>query len=130
MSATPKKKILVIEDDKLFSEIYAAKLDEAGYDVVTAADGETGWAKLISERPDVLLLDLMLPKISGLDFLAQLRGHDDEGVRDVPVIVVTNLNEHSFSDALTKHGVHAYFLKSDVTFSQILDKLTELTAKK
>lgn len=126
----PKKKILVIEDDAIFADIYASKLAEAGYNVLAAADGQTGWELLIDKRPDVVLLDLLLPKISGLDFMTKLRGAEDAGIRDVPVIVVTNLNEHAFADAIKKHGVHAYFLKSDVIFSQILEKVAEIVREK
>jgi two-component system alkaline phosphatase synthesis response regulator PhoP len=126
MSKSSKQSILVIEDDALFADIYASKLGEAGFEVHKAQDGETGWALLTKHRPDVVLLDLLLPKISGIDFMAKIRGSEDKKVREVPVIVVTNLNEHSFADDIKKHGVHAYFLKSDVIFSQILDKIREI----
>jgi two-component system response regulator MprA len=128
MSA-PKKKILVVEDDRLFSEIYAAKFAEEGFAVRLAGDGEDGWNQLHADRPDVLLLDLVLPKITGLELLAKIRLHDDPAIRDLPVIVVTNLNQDAFAEEINGHAVHAYFLKSDVIFSQVLEKVREITGR-
>ncbi len=128
MSAS-KKKILVVEDDRLFSEIYAAKFAEEGFEVRLAGDGEDGWKKLHEDRPDVLLLDLVLPKITGLELLAKLRSHDDPVLRDLPVIIVTNLNQDAFAEEIKGRGVHAYFLKSDVIFSEVLEKVREVTGR-
>jgi DNA-binding response OmpR family regulator len=121
--STKKKKILVIEDDHMFSEIYTAKLTEAGYDVAHASDGETGLEMIRQSRPDVVLLDLVLPKINGLEVLQHMRADGDELMQQLPVIVVTNLNQDVFIDALGSLDVKEYFLKSDVTFAQVLAKI-------
>ena len=121
-----KKRILVIEDDRLFSDIYAAKFAEEGFDVSFATDGETGRDKLFAEKPDVVLLDIMLPKITGLDLLEQIRKHEDAAIRDVPVIVVTNLSRDQYEGKIKAFGIESYFLKSDVLFSQVLAKIHQI----
>jgi len=125
-----KRKILVIEDDRLFSDIYAAKFAEEGFDVSFASDGETGRAMLLGEKPDVVLLDIMLPKITGLDLLEELRKHEDPAVRDVPVIVVTNLSRDQYEGKIRSFGIEAYYLKSDVLFSQVLSKIHEIMERR
>lgn len=125
-----KRKILVVEDDRLFSDIYAAKFAEEGFDVVLSTDGEDGLAKVLSERPDAVLLDIMLPKITGIDLLGKIRNHEDPAVRDVPVIVVTNLSRDQYEAKVSVYGIEAYFLKSDVLFSQVLDKIHAIFSRR
>lgn len=126
MKKHEKKKILVIEDDRLFSDIYAAKFAEEGFDVILTADGEDGLQKLIDEKPDIVLLDIVLPKITGLELIERVRAHKDKVVRETPVIVVTNLNQDVYMSKMKAFGVKAYFLKSDVLFSQVLGKVREI----
>ncbi|MEY4744839.1 MAG: hypothetical protein RL272_784 [Candidatus Parcubacteria bacterium] len=119
-------KILVIEDDRLFSDIYAAKFAEEGFDVLTSSNGEDGFRKIVGEKPDVVLLDIVLPKVTGLEMLEQVRAHADPAVRDVPVIVVTNLNQETYVEKMRAFGVKAYFVKANVFFSQVLEKINEI----
>lgn len=126
MKKLQKKKILVIEDDRLFSDIYAAKFAEEGFDVVLSTDGEEGLARLLSEKPDVVLLDIVLPRITGLELIERIRKHEDAHVRETPVIVVTNLNQEAYVSKMRGFGVKAYFMKSDVLFSQVLAKVREI----
>lgn len=118
-----KPKILVVEDDRLFSDIYAAKLEEEGFEAFMATDGEEGMHLLLAHKPDVILLDIILPKVTGLEMLEKIRAHEDSTVRDVPVIVVTNLNQDTYVDKMRAFGVKGYFIKSDVLFSQVLEKI-------
>lgn len=121
-----KPKILVVEDDRLFSDIYAAKLEEEGFEAFMATDGEEGLRLLIAHAPAVILLDIILPKVTGLEMLERIRAHEDPAVRDVPVIVVTNLNQDTYVDKMRSFGVKAYFIKADVLFSQVLEKIREV----
>ena len=120
-AAAPK--ILVIEDDRLFSDIYAAKFAEEGFQVLLSSDGEDGLRKLAAEKPDVVLLDIILPKVTGLEMLERVRAHADPAVRDVPVIVVTNLNQETYVEKMRAFGVKAYFVKANVLFSQVLKEI-------
>ncbi len=124
-----KKKILVVEDDTLFAEIYASKFSEEGFDVLISPDGEDGLKKVHGERPDVVLLDLVLPKITGFEFLEAVRHDPDEAVRSMPVIVVTNLNQESYIRRMQGLGVNGYFLKSNVLFSAVLEKVRSIVGK-
>ncbi len=119
-------KILVIEDDRLFSDIYAAKFAEEGFEVLLSSDGEDGMRKLVAEKPDIVLLDIVLPKVTGLEMLEQVRAHADPAVRDVPVIVVTNLNQETYMEKMRAFGVKAYFVKANVVFSQVLERIHEV----
>ena len=84
----PPKKILVVEDEKALSKILKYNLEKEGYAAVTAADGEAGLASVGKEKPDLILLDLMLPKKGGLDILKSVRGKSK-----TPVIILTAKNE-------------------------------------
>lgn len=119
-------KILVIEDDRLFSDIYAAKFAEEGFQVLLSSDGEDGLRKIVDEKPDVVLLDIILPKVTGLEMLEQVRAHEDPAVRDVPVVVVTNLNQETYMEKMRAFGVKGYFVKANVLFSQVLGKIREI----
>lgn len=121
-------KILVIEDDRLFADIYAAKFAEEGFQVLLSPDGDDGLRKLVAEKPDVVLLDIILPKMTGIEMLERVRAHADPAVRGVPVIVVTNLNQDTYVEKMRAFGVKAYFVKADIVFSQVLAKINEILA--
>ncbi len=125
-----KPKILVIEDDRLFSDIYAAKFAEEGFDVQLSSDGDDGLKKIVAGKPDVVLLDIILPKVTGIEMLEEVRKQADPAVRDVPVIVVTNLNQDSYVERMRAFGVRAYFVKANVLFSQVLEKINEILASR
>lgn len=120
------RKILVVEDDALFADIYAARFSEEGFEVLTANNGEDAFQKLKDEHPDLVLLDLVLPRKTGFEFLEAVRAEADPAVRDVPVIVVSNLNQESYVRRMETLGVKAYFLKADVVFSAVLEKVREI----
>ncbi len=119
---TPQqKKILVIEDDPLLSKMYEAKLTNGGYQVVKASDGEEGLKMSLSEHPDFILLDVMMPRLSGIDMLAMLR-KDPWGAK-VPVLVLTNLSEQQEGSKAAALGVKEYLVKANFTPSEILAKI-------
>src|SRR3989344_529356 len=86
-----KKRILIIEDDFFIRDIYERQFTRGGYVVATAADGSEGIEKASTIKPNVILLDIMLPKMSGLEVLKKLRS--DEQTKEVPIILLTNLSE-------------------------------------
>ena len=121
MQAVPKqptKTVLVVEDDENLLSILASSIADAGYKVLKAQDGEQGLALALQHDPDLILLDLLLPKMPGLDLLDDLRA-DPRGKR-IPVIILSNLTE---SDAVYRSvalKTAAYFLKSDTPLEQIV----------
>ena len=104
-----KKRILVIEDEQEIALIIKMRLEISGYEVIQAFDGQDGLKKAKASSPDLILLDLVLPKISGEQVLNELK--DDDKYKSIPIIVVTGLAQDAFSikDSISK--ADAYFLK-------------------
>lgn len=82
-------KILIIEDDTNLIELYEMKFKLEGYDVITAPDGEQGTGKAVTEQPDVILLDVLMPNVNGFEVLKELKNHKE--TENIPVLVYTNL---------------------------------------
>jgi CheY-like chemotaxis protein len=106
--------ILLIEDSRFQRMANGRALTRAGYDVVYAADGEEGLGAARENIPDLILLDMMLPKISGLDVLRALKG--DALLKHIPVIVVSGLGQGNEAKLL-KEGAAAFLVKSDESFA-------------
>ncbi len=116
------KKILIVEDDAHLRHAVVDKLKSSGYRVMEAEDGNSGLNMAIKERPDLILLDLMLPKMDGLSLLSELR-RDDWG-KDVPVIVITILNATDERRAKAKElNVVEYIDKSKYQLDEIIQKV-------
>ncbi len=120
-----KKKILMIEDDQLLARMYKLKLELAGYEVLLAHDAHEAKQVVAEHTPDVVLLDILLPKVNGLAVLKELRKNPD--TMHCPVIILTNLTgsevdmDDEVADAL---GVVAYLVKSKVTPEHVLKEVT------
>jgi len=113
-------KILLIEDDALFVKMYQKKLDHEGLTLIAAYDGEQGVEMTKSEKPDLIVLDLMLPKMAGSEVLKEIR--DDPATSSIPVIILTNLSTSSEEvNRCIEMGAKETFLKTDVTPGQIIE---------
>jgi CheY-like chemotaxis protein len=119
-------RILLLEDDATFRDLVAAALKRAGYEVTTANDGQAGWDALDKARPDLILLDLAMPRLDGLSFLRRLRA--DETWGSVPVLVVS-ANSGAASNAVTL-GASGYLLKSRFSMPELLETVQQWTVKK
>ena len=115
-------KILLIEDSKLQRIANERALVRAGYSVIQAADGEEGLRMAREDTPDLVLLDMMLPKVSGLDVLRALKG--DLLVKHIPVIVLSGLGQANEAKLL-KDGAAAFVLKSDKSLASGLSVLIQ-----
>ncbi len=126
MAETNKKKILVVEDDVAMREIVTHKLSSSGFDVKQAEDGKQGVELFNSEKPDLILLDLMLPEIDGFKVLETIRNSPDKKMAETPVIVLSNL--WSNQDILRTQALkaNAYMVKAYFTTEEILSKINEL----
>lgn len=111
------KKILVIEDDFLLLEMYAITLSNEGYTVFKASDGSTGQELVKKEKPDLVLLDLNMPSVSGFQVLADLK---EEG-NTTPVIVISNTDEQQAIDKCKELGAKEYIVKAHTNLDQIKD---------
>jgi CheY-like chemotaxis protein len=110
MPVKPKTKILLIEDSRFQRVANERSLLKAGYNVITAGDGEEGVRAALENSPDLVLLDMMLPKVSGLDVLRALKS--DVLVKDIPVIVLSGLGQANEAKLL-KEGAAAFLVKSE-----------------
>lgn len=126
--AEEKKKILIVEDDKSLREMYQLRLSINGYDVLEAGDGEEGLNLAIKEKPNLILLDVMMPKMSGMDVLDILKSTPE--TKDIPIIVLTALMEESVKAKGLVYGADDFLVKAQTMPGQVVEKIEALLAKK
>lgn len=122
-------KILIVEDDKFLSELISTKLAKEGYEVSIALDGETGLDKAIKEKPDIVLLDILLPGISGFEVLEKLKKHEDAAVKNIPVLILSNFGQESKVQQGLSLGAVDYLVKANFTTGEIVEKIRSITKK-
>ena len=115
------KTILVIEDDKFLRELISRKLTGEGFDVLEAVDGEEGIKKIKEGKPDLVLLDLILPGIDGFEVLTRVR--DDPAVSSIPIIILSNLGQREEVEKGLKLGAIDYLIKAHFTPGEIIEKI-------
>jgi CheY-like chemotaxis protein len=118
--ADSKSRVLLVEDSKFLRISNERALAKAGYEVCTAADGEEALKVANEKLPDIILLDMMLPKISGPEVLKALKGNP--ATMDIPVIVLTSLSQKN-EEKLIQEGAAAYFEKSTLELDKSSDRL-------
>ena len=118
------KKVLLVEDDSFLSNIYFIKLKEAGIVVDTAFSGEEAIIKIREQKPDLVLLDIILPGITGWEVLEKIRQDDD--LRDIKVIVLSNIDEEKETNKGSKLGVERHIVKAHHTPSEIVKEVRDL----
>lgn len=119
-----KKKVCIIDDNDDIRSIYQTKFTTEGFDVVTAVNGEEGLATIYQSRPDVILLDIEMPVMNGIEVLKKLR--KDPVVSRIPVIMLTNQdNEESFK-TVGKFDTQFYIIKSLATPQKVVDIVREV----
>ncbi len=119
-----KKQILFVEDEKRLHNILSPLLEKAGYEIFNAYDGEIGLKILEEKKPDLILLDLILPKKDGYDFLEKMKTMEEK--RDVPVIILSNLEEKYDIEKALSYGVRAYLVKTNYRPTEIVEKIGEI----
>lgn len=118
-------KILLVDDDPLLVRMYQKKLENDGYIVATADDGETALAKVLEFKPDLILLDIMMPKINGLQVLSKLKENKD--TQRIPVILLTNVGGSSEdTDRGLELGAVAYLVKASNNPKAVVEKVKEI----
>ena len=115
------KKILFIEDESALQKTFGEILKQEGYEMISALDGETGLRLAKSEKPDLILLDLILPKMPGFDVLKKLK--EDNETKDIPVIVLTNLEDIKDVDRAIELGATTYLVKAKYSLEEIVEKI-------
>ncbi|MCX6759190.1 MAG: response regulator [Candidatus Nealsonbacteria bacterium] len=115
------KTILFIEDESVLQKTFREIIVQEGYQMISALDGETGLRVAKEKKPDLILLDLILPKIHGFDVLKKLK--EENETRDIPVIVLTNLEGLEDVEKTLKLGATTYLVKTNYSLEEILEKI-------
>lgn len=117
------KVIALVEDDLALLEMYSERIKAEGATVIQAIDGEDALAKIKESKPHIVLLDMMMPKLNGLEVLAKLK--EDPDVSSIPVIILTALNDESKRQAGMSAGAIDYIVKADVLPSDVIAKISK-----
>ncbi len=121
------KKILIIEDDRFLRELMSKKLTGEGYQISGATDGEEGIRSVKSEKPDLVLLDLILPGIDGFEVLTRIK--QEAEIAATPVIVLSNLGQKEDIERGLKLGAADYLIKAHFTPGEIVEKISAILLK-
>ena len=118
-----KALVILIEDEEMLSNMYETKFVKEGYQIKKALDGETGLKLSQEEKPDLILLDIIMPKLDGFSVLRKLK--EDPKTKDIPVVLLTNLGQDEDVKKGTKLGAVGYLVKANLTPTQVVDKVRE-----
>lgn len=118
-----RKKILLVEDDEVLASVYRARLEMEDFEVMEVHDGEQALTAALKYRPDLMILDAMMPKISGFDVLDILRNTPE--TMNLQIIMLTALSQESDRERAEKLGVDEYLVKSQVMISYVIEKVRE-----
>lgn len=123
--ATKLKKVLIVEDERPLARALELKLINSGFNVVLAENGEEALNLIKKEKIDLILLDLIMPKIGGFEFLDKMK----DLKKKIPVMVTSNLGQREDQDKAKKYGIKKYFVKSDVNISEIINEVKKFFKK-
>lgn len=115
------KLILIVEDEPPLSEILKDHFENEGFRIIVAKDGEEGLGLALSKKPDMILLDINLPKLNGLDMLKQLRTY--EAGKSIPAIALTNLNDTKEVNEALASGVSDFLVKADWSIADVVESV-------
>ena len=116
-----KKKILLVEDDEGLAQVYITRLDAEGFDVRRVPNGEDALAAAMEFKPDLILLDVMMPKVSGFDVLDILRNTPD--TTNIKIVMLTALSQEADRQKATEMGVDDYLVKSQVVIADVVERV-------
>lgn len=118
-----RKRILFVEDDDALANVYIIRLQAEGFDVRRVANGEEALATALNYKPDLVLLDVMMPRVSGFDVLDILRNTPETS--DVKVMMLTALGQESDIERAKQLGVNDYLVKSQVVIADVIDRIRQ-----
>ena len=120
-------KILIVEDEQLLAEMYRDRFLQEGFEVYLASDSEEGFNLLQKNKPDIILLDILLPKENGVTFLEKLK--KDPNFSSIPVVVFCNFDDPETKNKIRKLGVKDYLIKTNFTPQEIVEKVKKVLEK-
>ena len=116
-----RHRILIVEDDEPLAEVLSERFDNEGFEVLTANDGVKGLMLALDKQPDVILLDIVMPKLDGLTMLKNLRTY--ERGKDIRVVVMTNLSDSKEVHEALANGAHDFLVKSDWAMADLVESV-------
>ena len=122
------KKILVVEDDKFLRDLIIGKLKEEGFEVIFAIDGADGLKQAREAKPDLVLLDLILPTLNGFEVLKQMKEDSSQEIKSIPVVILSNLGQQEDVKKGLDLGAVDFLIKANYTLSEIVEKAKEVLA--
>jgi len=122
-----KTKILIIEDEEMLVNMYESKFLTEGFQVLKAFNGEDGLALALKEKPDLILLDIILPKMDGFLVLKSLK--EETPTKNIPIILLTNLGQDEDINKGKAMGANDYLVKANLTPSEVVEKVKEILKK-
>lgn len=125
-----KEKILIIEDEESLVAALSDRLIKEGYEVRTAVTGDEGWEKVNSERPDLVLLDIVMPVVDGWEVFKRINDSADSVVNSIPVMIISNLGDSEDIQKGVKMGAVDYLLKADFSLDQVVEKIGDFLSGK
>lgn len=123
------KTILFIEDDPFIIDMYTHALGKAGYPIDTATDGKTGYDKARAGNYTLILLDIMIPQMNGIELLERLRGADGQGLPNSKIVILTNLAQDEESRRALEGQADGYLIKADVTPKKLVELVSQIIGK-
>jgi len=121
-------KILIIEDDPFLNEMYVTKFTQANFEVEVAIDGQEGLQKIEKNKPDLILLDIVLPKMDSFEILEKIKNNPQ--LKKIPVVLLTNLGQRNEVEKGLSLGADEYIIKAHFTPTAVVAKVKEILAKK
>ena len=128
MAKTGKKILLVVEDEEVLLRAMYISLHNEGYTVATATDGDTALSMVERIKPNLILLDLIMPKVDGFDFLRRIKAIP--ALKDIPIIVLSNLGDETDISKAKALGAVDYFVKTQHSVYEVIEKVQKYLQKK
>jgi CheY-like chemotaxis protein len=113
-------KILIVDDDQFYQKIYKRKFELAGFEADVAGDGEEGLAKMRAFKPDLVFMDLIMPKVDGFEAIEKAKA--DPAIKDIPIIALTNLSSADDAKLVLEKGALEIVVKSNVNPDEVVQK--------
>lgn len=120
-------KILLVEDDPVINKMYSRLFKLEGYEVVVAVDGLDGLEKLKTFTPDIIMLDIMMPKMNGVEMLGKIK--ENPSTQNIPTIVLTNMSDMRVSNEIFAKGVNLSIIKSEMEPDMVISWVKSVLAK-
>jgi two-component system alkaline phosphatase synthesis response regulator PhoP len=121
------KKILLVEDEKIIRDLLQKKLEKEGYNVLVAQDGQEGLELMRKEKPDLILLDIVMPKKGGLEVMEEMA--EDKELKNIPVIVISNSGQPVELDRAKNLGAKDWLIKTEFDPQEVIDKAIKQIGK-